>query len=266
MEDALFIASKIFWGIARPGNFLILLAALGLVLVWLRRRRTGTTLLTCGIGGLLAVMVLPVEQVPLRLLEGRFPTVRDFPAHVDGIVTLGGAVDPFSTERYGMPSLNEAAERLTYFVALARRYPDARLIYTGGNGSLGAGGLTEERAARELFAQLGLSGRDIVYENRSRNTYENAIYTRELARPKPGETWLLVTSASHMPRAVGVFRHAGWDVVPVPVAYKAGAIEWLLPGFDLGGQLRRLDMALHEWVGLVAYRLLGRTDSLFPAP
>ncbi len=266
MEDLFFLLSKVFWTAARPGNFLILVAVLGLLLVWWRRRRIGMVLVSCGIGGLVAVALLPLDQAPLWLLEQRFPTVRTFPERVDGIIVLGGAVSPLLTADHDMPSLNEAAERMTTFVALARRYPDARLIFTGGNGNLRPGVLTEARAARQLFDQLGLAGREIAYEEASRNTYENAVFSRAMMKPQPGETWLLVTSAYHMPRSVGIFRQLGWAVVPVPVGYKSGRLNSATFAFDLASKLGYLDTALHEWAGLVAYRLMGRTDSLFPAP
>ena len=122
---------------------------------------------------------------------------------------LGGAVDQNLTEARGIPALNGAAERMTEFVVLARRYPEAKLVFTGGQGSLVHGGTTEADVARRLFDALGVPEARVTYEDEARNTWENALLTRRLVEPKPGETWLLVTSASHMPRSVGAFRQAG---------------------------------------------------------
>ena len=121
--------------------------------------------------------------------------------------------------------------------------------------------------ARLFFGQQGLDLRRITFEDRSRNTVENALFSKALVQPKPGERWLLVTSAHHMPRSVGVFRAAGFPVEAFPVDYRTrGAIDLLRPFSTLGDGLRRTDTAMREWVGLLVYRLSGRTEALFPAP
>jgi uncharacterized SAM-binding protein YcdF (DUF218 family) len=258
-----FIASKILWALAAPSTLLLLIGWLGLVCVWLRRRRLGLSLVTASLGCLLLVRVLPVSQWLLAPLENRFSPVTNPPTHVDGIIVLGGALDTELTEAHGIPALNEAAERMTTFVALARRYPEAALAFTGGNGLLLHGKLSEADAAGMLFEQLGLM-RPVIYENRSRTTWENAEFLRARLAPQPGQIWVLITSASHMPRAVGIFRKFGWPVLPWPVAYKTGvspAIQWQQA---LPRRLGELDWATHEWLGLLAYRLMGRTDELLP--
>ena len=80
----------------------------------------------------------------------------------------------------------------------------------------------EAAATRGCSSRDGLDARRILVETRSRNTYENAVYSKELAQPQPGQIWLLVTSANHMPRAVGCFRAVGFDVIPYPVDYDTG--------------------------------------------
>jgi uncharacterized SAM-binding protein YcdF (DUF218 family) len=189
--------------------------------------------------------------------------VKERPQHVDGIIMLGGAVVPILTQLHGMPSLNDAAERFTTFAMLARLYPDAKLIFTGGSPSIFPGAPREAVTAKQLLDQLGLDTSRIVFEDQSRNTFENAVNSKTLMNPQPGQVWILVTSAQHMPRSVGIFRRVGWPVLPWPVGYKAGDES---PFSSPGLRLERLDGAVHEWLGLVAYRLLDRTDSLFPAP
>lgn len=186
--------------------------------------------------------------------------------HVDGVIVLGGAVDQNLTEARGIPALNGAAERMTEFVALARRYPEARLVFTGGQGSLVHGGLTEADVARRLFTALGLPEARVTYEDQARNTWENAVFTHRLVEPRPGETWLLVTSASHMPRSVGAFRRAGWQVVPWPVNYRTGHSLAALYDAPFPDRLQMLESGLREWLGMAVYRALGRSDALFPAP
>ena len=260
-----FVISKILVPLETPSDLLLLLLVLGLVLSGTARfRRAGARMIAAGILALVLVVLLPLSDWMAVPLENRFPRPRLLPDHVDGIVLLGGAIDPVLTARHGIPSLNSAAERMTEFVRLAKLYPDAKLAFSGGNGRLQmrAPKLTEADAAGMFFAQQGLDPTGVIFERRSRNTYENVIFTKALIRPKPGQTWLLVSTARDMPRSVGIFRKAGWPVVPVPVAYKTG----MPPAFVLGDSLMSLDDVTHEWLGLLVYRITGKTDALFPAP
>ena len=255
--------SKILWRLVEPDLLLLGLVVLGLALAASRRHtQTGMRIATTGAVLLLAVAFVPTDRWLLAPLEDRFPPPRMMPAHVEGIVVLGGAIDAERSLAHGMTSLNDDAERITAFVALARHYPAAKLVFTSGSASIWGDGPKEADAAVTILAALGLDTSKILFEREARNTYENAIFGKRLAEPQLGETWLLVTSAYHMPRAVGVFRGAGWPVLAWPVAYKTGS------GYNLGlaSHLLDLERALHEWLGLAAYRLLGRTDTLFPAP
>lgn len=265
MDTILHILSKTFWFAARPGTFALILACIGLALVW-RGRRWGRWPLLAGLGVYVAVIATPVAPWVVMPLEDRFERPREPPARVDGVVVLGGAVDQNLTEARGIPSLNGAAERMTEFVVLARRYPEARLVFSGGQGSLVHGGLTEADVARRLFGALGVPEARVIYEDKARNTWENAVFTHRLADPKPGETWLLVTSASHMPRSVGAFRRAGWQVVPWPVNYRTGHGFAALYDAPFPERLQMFESGLREWLGLLVYRLLGRSDALFPSP
>ncbi|KAA5610790.1 YdcF family protein [Rhodovastum atsumiense] len=243
--------------LARPSVALTLIALAGLVCLFARRAILARVLLVSGIGCQALLLALPVDQWIARPLEDWYPQRHEAPARVDGIVVLGGAVRPWIAGDRGTPGLNSAAERMTTFVALARQHPEARLVFTGGMGWMTPGGTTEADAARLFFADFGLADR-VVYEAASDNTWENAVLTRDLVRPRPGETWLLVTSALHMPRAVATFRAAGWEVEPWPSAYRTRRhFAWRL-SLELADRLELLDSAAHEWLGLLAYRLRGR--------
>lgn len=263
-----FILSKILWGIAHPGNALALLLVGGVLLLFSRRdtrRRSGRRIVTAVAIAFLALTVLPAGPLAIRPLEERFPKPT-LPARVDGIIVLGGAVNPeISAERHE-PALSDAAERVLAMVELGRRYPDARMVFTGGSGLLLAGPYREGEAMRAALDQVGFDSGRVLIENESRNTWENALFSRAAVQPQSGETWILVTSAWHMPRAVGIFRRVGWGVLPYPVDYRSrpGLRPWLI--FDLEGNLNTLGWAVREWIGLVAYHLMDRTDTLFPAP
>jgi uncharacterized SAM-binding protein YcdF (DUF218 family) len=223
-------------------------------------------LLGVGAAALGICLLLPVATWAIRPLEDRFPAVTDPPAQVDGIIVLGGAIDDLTSQDRGTPILGSAANRLTSFVILAHRYPQARLVFTGGSGDIVQGVAAEAPYARVLLADLGLPPDRVLFEGASRTTWENAVEVSRLVQPKPGETWVLLTSAAHMPRAVGVFRKAGWQVLPWPVGYRSGDQRdgWLAP--SLGEKLAVLDNAVHEWEGLAVYWLQGHTSALFPAP
>jgi uncharacterized SAM-binding protein YcdF (DUF218 family) len=265
MDGVLFVASKLLWGLLRPNTLALALSLVGLALVW-RGRRWGRWPLLLGLGWFAAVFALPVSTVLILPLESRFERPASLPGPVTGIVVLGGAVESELTQAHGIPALNGAAERMTETVALARRHPEARVVFTGGSAAVIPGGPSEADTARRLFADLGMPAERLTFEQDSRNTHENAVLTHRLVAPKPGEVWLLVTSASHMPRAMGCFRVAGWQVQPWPVNYTTGRDPGLWWNWPFPSRLNQSEWGLREWIGLVAYRLMGRTDALFPAP
>ena len=258
----MFLFGKLLTMLLLPTALMVECVLLGLLL---HRRPIGRALLVAGAGALTLCLLLPVDAWIIRPLEDRFPAATTLPGAVDGIVVLGGAIDDLTSEDRGTPVLNSAANRMTSFVALARHYPKAKLVFTGGSGDIVQGVTNEAKFAAILCEQLGLPPDRITFENRSRTTRENAVDTAALVRPLPGERWLLLTSASHMPRAVGVFRRVGWTVLPFPVGYQS---RDHITGYaqSLGQKLAVLDWATHEWIGLVTYRLRGWTSALFPGP
>jgi uncharacterized SAM-binding protein YcdF (DUF218 family) len=262
----LFVLSKVFWWFFEPSNLLFLILLIGTILLWSRRwRNFGRRLVGLVVGFLMVLSVAPFDALLIAPLEDRFPQVKDFPADITGMITLGGAVNQYSTKARGTISLTGEAERLTEFIALARRHPGLKLVYTGGSASLTQPLVKETLVAKRLFDAFGVDPSRVTYEDQSRNTHENAIFTHRLIAPPPGEKWLLITSAYHMPRAVGVFRKAGWNVIPHPVSYMTyeGDYKFWRSPFSA---LNDLSIGVHEWIGLAAYRLLGWTDELYPAP
>jgi uncharacterized SAM-binding protein YcdF (DUF218 family) len=262
-----FIASKIFWIVAEPVFLAIMVGVLGILLGFTRFVRAGRALMAGAIIALAAGLLTPLGAVLLRPLEERFPLPpADIPAPA-GIIVLGGAVDTEKSEARGQVFLTADAARMTAGVELARRYPTARLVFTGGSGGLLGEGPAEAIGARKLWLSLGVPAERMTFEMKSRNTWENGLFTRDLVKPKPGETWLLVTSAWHMPRSVGIFRHLDFDVTPYPVAYRTfGDERDFLLSPSVIEKVIMLDYSVSEWAGLLAYRLAGKTNALFPAP
>ncbi|OFX09256.1 MAG: hypothetical protein A2516_11645 [Alphaproteobacteria bacterium RIFOXYD12_FULL_60_8] len=261
-----FIASKVLWFLVSPGNVLLLALCLGAMLLWTRWSRMGRRVIAVTALGALLIGTVPVGQWLLVSLENRFPPAQELPSKVDGIISLGGVLNQFIAEARGQTSLSSGAGRLTEMMILSRRYPDAKLVFTGGSGDLMRPEIKEAQAVELFFKNMGFESGKVIFENQSRNTHENAVYSKALVSPKPGETWLLITSAFHMPRSVGVFRAAGWEVVPYPVDFSTEGRYLSPPMFDFQGGLSGLTKGLHEWLGLVAYRAMGRTESVFPSP
>jgi uncharacterized SAM-binding protein YcdF (DUF218 family) len=262
-----FVVSKIFWAIASPSTLIVACVAVGALLLAFRRgSRWGRRLVLLGTAVLVLASIQPIASLPLIALEDRFPLPVALPQHVDGIIVLSGMLQVGVTKARGQVNLNAGADRLTAFMALAHRYPDARLVFTGGSASIVDQSVKEADLARSLLIDMGFPMERVVFEDQSRNTWENALFTHRAIQPGPGETWLLVTSAFHMPRSMGCFRQAGWAIMPYPVDYQTeGLAEWSFD-VDPSGGLRNLDWAFHEVVGLVAYRLLGQSNSLWPGP
>lgn len=265
-----FIISKIFWVLAQPSNALLLVLILA-ALIWRIRPILARRLLWTVVLFLVLVTLLPVGQWLLLPVERRFPELSDLPSRVDGIVVLGGGVDVGPSLERVYLELNGAAERLTVSAEVARRRPEARLIYSGLRGRLVDVSIETPDVAG-FYARQGVDGSRIVIEEASRNTIENAVFSKELAKPSPDDVWLLITSAAHMPRAVGIFRKLGWPVIAMPVDFRRPRHMDLRHYLSLMAQpkvsdrLGELDHAVKAWVGLGAYWMMGRTDTLFPGP
>lgn len=262
-----FALSKILAFFTVPSNLLFLTVAAGVVLMFTRHARVGRFLAVAGVVLLGIAGLSPLGNALILPLEQRFPSWDHSRGAPDGIVVLGGAVGPAMSDARGDISLNESAERMTVVAELARRYPSARILFSGGDGSLMGGESPEAKYALPLFESFGIPRERIELEGKSRNTAENATFSKALADPKPGQRWLLVTSASHMPRSIGCFRRAGFAVEPYPVDWRTrGAADLATPFGSLAAGLARTDVAAREWIGLLAYWISGRTSALFPGP
>ncbi|TPL08358.1 YdcF family protein [Mesorhizobium sp. B2-4-14] len=261
-----FYLSKIFWFFIQPLNLAILLLLAGLLAALFDHRRlTGTS-------SVLAFLILALSAwtslgaMMLNPLEERFPRP-PLPEKVDGIVVLGGGFEGAINLVRGGYELSTSGDRMVETAILARRFPQAKVVISGGNGSLFLDGEGDADTAPRLLGPLGVSADRLVLEDKSRNTYENAVFSRKLVDPKPGETWLLVTSAFHMPRAKALFDKAGFPTIPWPVDYRTSGKEGVgLFRDNAADSLQNTTMAIREWIGLFAYWLSGRIDQPFPAP
>ena len=249
-----------------PSNAIACLALLGLI--WLVfRPRSGAI----AAGAALAIIVLaafsPLGNVLLMPLEQRFPELpSDDPGRVDGIIVLGGSYDTITHSYLSTIYLREDTEPVAVVPGLASRYPEARIIVSGGMDP-SVPGPSEAAIIKKYFVSFGIAADRILVEERSQTTAENARFTASMIHPAPGTRWLLVTSAYHIPRAMGAFRKAGFNVAASPAGWRThGWRDFWRPAGSATENLRHLDIAAHEWLGLIAYRLSGYSAEWFASP
>lgn len=238
---------------------------IGIVAIWFGRRRIGLSFLVVSVAIVAFGAFTTMGALLLQPLEDRFPRPQSMPQHVDGIVVLGGYMNGEVNAGRSGAELNSAADRIVEAMRLARLYPDTKVVISGGVGAFFEDAAAEAERTRALLSELGFSGPRFIYENNSRNTVENAVFSKEIAQPKPGETWLLITSAYHMPRAIGCFQKAGFAVTPWSVDFKTTGKESLSVYLEQPNDaLSRFSIAIREWVGLFAYWMTGKTEQFLP--
>lgn len=245
-----------------PSNLLALVAVLGFVLLTLRLR-VGTIIAAFGLAAIAIAALSPLGNMLLTPLEQRFPDGQ-YPTQINGIIVLGGSYDTESHSYLSTIVLGEDTEPLAVMVDLARRYPKAKIIFSGGSPEDTE---SEAKIVKRYFISFGIAPDRILTEGQSQTTAENARFTADLLHPAPPSRWLLVTSGYHMPRAVGAFRKAGFDVIAFPAGLRThGWRDMWRPESTATDNLRRVDIGVHEWVGLLHYKLKGYSSEWFPGP
>jgi uncharacterized SAM-binding protein YcdF (DUF218 family) len=267
-----FYLAKALWFVLQPSTLIALLIGYGAILIWTGWARWGRRFVTVGALLLLLTGLSPLGNALILPLEDRFPRADlDKPPAPTGLILLGGAEDRLVGGARHAPTLNEAGERIVEAVILAKRFPEAKIAFSGGDAGILYKSTSEAEGAAALLTALGVPREQLILEANARDTYENAVFLKqELTKDGllgPGTRWVLITSAYHMPRAMGAFRAAGFDAEAWPVDYRTRGKADLMRPFDKVSEgLRRVDTAAREWVGLVAYWIRGRSDALFPAP
>jgi uncharacterized SAM-binding protein YcdF (DUF218 family) len=262
-----FFLSKTVGVMLLPVNFLIGIGVIGVLLVATRFVAFGRRLMISSIALLAICGFSPLGNWLLYPLEARFPAWDASRGAPDGIIVLGGSIDAELSEAHGETVVRGAADRIIAAAELARRYPNARVLFTGGSPNLVSNDAREADYAGALFESLGVAKARLMMERRSRNTQENVKFSKAMVEPKNGERWLLVTSAFHMPRSVGLFRKAGFNVEPYPVDWRVGGRGDLFAFSSVAIEgLSHTDVGLREWLGLIAYRATGKIDELLPGP
>lgn len=262
-----FLASKIFWLLAQPLSVVFLLMLVAVAALFWGKKRLAAAALILGLVIHGAVSFTNLGYLVMQPLEDRFAVPAPPPQTVDAIVMLGGATLEGPSSARQITELNDAGDRLTTTLWLAQAYPTAKIFISGGSGLLIDEGEPEATTAERFFLAFGIAQNRLVLEDGSRNTEENVANTKGLLGESADGTIVLVTSAFHMPRSVGIFEKAGISVIPWPTDYRTPGPQGF--GFQIANPVQNVNVstaAIKEWVGLVIYNLTGKTSELFPAP
>ncbi len=259
--------TRVFWLIVQPQSLILLLLVLGLLLSFLKRRWIGRVLL------LLAALLLFVSSFTtfgyllITPLEQRFVRPPAEPARIDGLVVLGGGMDSEVNSARGGWEFNRSGDRFVETLRLALKHPEAKIVIAAGPAALAMEQSRKPMRRSASFLPSASRPERLVLDDKSRNTEENAQFAKALAGGTAGQTWLLVTSAFHMPRSVGLFRAADFAVIPWPADYLASGAEGFRFKPDQSTENAAVtNLALREWTGLLGYRLTGKIADLVPGP
>lgn len=261
------VLTRVFWGLVQPTSLVALFLLLGFLLSFRRRPWAGRIMVLLGFFGFCLMAFTTFGYELISPLESRFGRPAE-PVHIDGIVVLGGGMDgAVNTVRHGF-ELNQSGDRYVEALRLALTHPEAKIVIAAGPAALALfPEEPESDAAQRFFTAFGIAPSRLILDDKSRNTEENAQFAKNLAGDTSGQTWLLVTSAFHMPRAVGLFRKANFAVTPWPVDYLTSGAEGVrLKPDEVPENITVSSIALREWAGLVGYWMVGKTADVFPAP
>jgi uncharacterized SAM-binding protein YcdF (DUF218 family) len=258
-----FELSKLLWIVAMPLNALCLLALAGFVLLPFKIK-LGKCLVIGSMATILFLGIIPVGPMMITWLERHYPPVKELPGRVDGIIVLGGMFESYLSQTHGHISVNDHTDRVICFAELAKQYPRAVKIFSGGSGDYLHPDTRESTDAKQFMALTGLN-RGILYEERSRNTYENALYSKELAKPEAGENWIVITSGYHLPRTMGIFEQLDWPVIPYACDQKTdGTYSPFERMPNVTYNFMMLNIATRELLGSIMYRITGKSAFILP--
>ena len=258
-----FYLSKILWLILNPFNIFIFVTLLSIFLYFVKLRRLSLIIFLINFVFIALISFLPIGSYLIYNIEKEYHSYIKPPDHVDGILILGGATNPLLFNEYDQISLNGSSERLVESVFIIKKFYMAKVIFSGWSGILNWPDFDHAQVAKSFYNKIGIEIDKITFEDNSRNTYENIIYSKKIANPKINENWLLITSASHMKRALLIADKNNWDLIPYAVDFKNIKEFKLIPNLNLLSNLNSFQQGSHEWLGLVSYYLMGRTDKVF---
>ena len=258
-----FYLSKILWIFLNPFNLFIISIIFFFIFNYSKKKIISYFFLIFITLYVFIVGCSPIGKYLLYSLEKNYHNSHHHSGTVDGILILGGATGPLLSREYELISLGESAERLYEAIILMKKNKNAKVIFSGGSGSLDFPELSHAKVAKQFFESFGMKKRNIIFDSKSRNTYENILYSKKIVKPQINENWLVITSAFHMRRALLLGEKNNWDLIPYPVDFRL--TKKIKPSFNLDfyNNFKLFQLASHEWIGLIAYYFMGRINTIF---
>jgi len=266
VDELFFLVSKLAWGLLSPSHIIVFLLVLSALLLLMNKIRQAKFILLPTVLISVLVLLYPVGDLLISPLESRFSKPSSLPDNIDGIIILGGGEELRLSLDWQVAEIGNGGDRYLAAAILARHYPALPIIFSGGSGHLNfSKPLREGDIFYQLLTAIGIEEHRLIIESSSRNTHENFVYLKSHLPAQSGH-YLLVTSAFHMPRAIGVARQQGINVIAYPVDYRGNTEEFRQWGFDFFGHLQALEPAWREWIGLMTYYWTGKIGHWFPRP
>ena len=258
-----FFLSKFLWIFINPFSIFFFFLFISILLLLFRYKKSSTYILIINFIFISIIAIFPIGKVTIQLLERNYYGEINYPQNIDGILILAGATNPYLSNEYDSINLNSSAERLIESVFLIKKYKNANVIFSGGSGSLSNSDLSHAKVAKKFFSKMELDIENIIFEDQSRNTYENILFSKKIAKPKKNQNWLLVTSAAHMHRSILICEKNNWKVIPYPVDFTQVKKISFYPNLNFLGNVNAFQQSFHEWLGLISYYFMGRTSKIF---
>ncbi len=260
MDSLFFYVAKLAWVLVALDSLLIIWLALGVLCLLLAWQRLARWLFTSLLMVCLIIGLFPVGEWLLYSLEKQYPPMAMPSADIAGVIVLGGGEENAQTAAWQQVNLGSAGERPLALLQMAKRLPDTTpIVFTGGTGKMTAQGMSGAQVMHQLLLDHEINPERIIFESQSRNTVENAVLSKQLVNPQVGDNWLLITSAFHMPRSVAIFCQQNWQVTPYPVDFRSRKDKLWRLDWDFAKHLKNLNTAYKEWLGIVAYKVAGKS-------
>lgn len=254
------------WQLINLDIILIFCAILSGILIWSKWWKISRIFVTFFSIFIFITGVSPLPDLLMTYLENRYPQPKKIDKDVKGFIIVGFGIDRRISEARHTPTFNCAAERVTYLVELANQYPDKKIVFTAGNPENGSK-VTIASVAKDFYKNM--TGKEppsnIIFDDKSETTFQCAENTYNLIHPEPEDKWVLVTSAAHLPRAMGAFQSVGWKkLIPYPIDYRTTGQYNINFGFSIYHGLMTWSIVTYEIIGILYYRLTGLTKKIIP--
>ena len=260
-----FYLSKIFWIFFNPINILVILLIIG-IFFQLINKKIYKKIYLINLILFILIVFLPTGTYMLWKLESKYPKPKIMNNKIDGILILGAGIDEFKTYQHQQVILNDRIERITESAKLIKKFPNAKIIFSGGNGTFSKPKIEASELAKNFYKQMGVKTDKIIFENKSRNTYENLVFSKSFINNTKEEKWLLVTSAYHMKRAISVAKKLNLDFIPYPVDFMLNKnFNWKFWYHKIYflNNMKDFQLASHEYIGLFAYYLTKKSNIMY---